>query len=196
LTLTGWCSLALLAMMAAALAWSPDVEGIRMAVRATARSSLILFLLAYGASAANALWPADATRWMLARRRQWGWLFMISHTLHAAALVAFMVAAPDVFYARVPMATWITGGLAYAVIWSMGITSFDRTAGWLGPKAWRLLHTWGGHYIWLSFLLANGKRIAAQPIYLLPAALTVAVLLMRWWAARKLRAGPATVAPA
>lgn len=183
--LTGLCSLGLIAMVAAALAWSPDVDGVRMTIRATARTSLVFFLLAYSASALHALWPSDASRWIRTYRRQWGWLLVISHTLHAAGIAAFSQMAPDQF--QVPMSTWITGGLAYVVIWSMGATSFDRTAAWLGRDAWARLHTWGSHYLWLSFLLGNAKRIGDQPVYLLPTSLLMGVMLMRWMAARRAR---------
>jgi sulfoxide reductase heme-binding subunit YedZ len=195
--LTGTCTLALLAMLLVILTWSPGLDGIRMGIRATARTSLAFFLLAYAASALYALWPSVLSRWVLAHRRQWGWLLVISHTLHAAGLVAYMKTAPDLFFSMVPMATWITGGLAYAVIWSMGATSFDRTAAWLGRRGWAHLHTWGSHYIWLSFFLGNAKRIPMEPIYVLPTVPLVAVVLMRWLASRRrLKAGPTSVAPA
>ena len=41
----------------------------------------------------------------------------------------------------------------------MTATSFDRTAAWLGPAQWRLLHLVGGWYIWMSFAVAIGKRL-------------------------------------
>src|SRR5690606_10487061 len=88
--LTGWCTLALLAMMAAILLWLPGVDGVRLAIRATARTSLLFFLLAFGAGAAFTLWPSVASRWIRAHRRQWGWLFVISHTLHALGISLYL----------------------------------------------------------------------------------------------------------
>ncbi|MFT3856193.1 MAG: hypothetical protein QM742_01325 [Aquabacterium sp.] len=189
---------ALLAMVVACLSWQPGLDGIRMAIRATARSSLAFFLLAYGAAAAFTLWPGSATRWIRALRRQWGWLLVVSHTLHAACIHAYWQTDPVMFKALVPVSTFITGGLAYAFIWAMGATSFDRTAAWIGPRAWKLLHTWGSHYLWLSFLLGNAKRIPMMPVYTLPTLLLLAVLLLRWMASRqrRLKAGSASVAPA
>ena len=186
----------LMTMVVAILAWMPGLDGIRMAIRATARTSLMLFLLAYGAGAAHALRPWGITMWVRAHRRQWGWLFVVSHTLHAGCIAAFLATAPDVFLAQVPGATLAGGGLAFLVIWAMGATSFDRTAAWLGPKAWARLHTWGGHYIWLIFMISYGKRIAQQPASLLPVLLLVGVQLMRRRAARRLKAVPAIAAPA
>lgn len=194
--LTWVCGLALMAMVALVLAWMPGLDGIRMAIRATARTSLLLFLLAYGAGAASALRPSVFTLWLRAHRRQWGWLFVISHTLHAACIAAFFFTAPDAFAARVTMPTLIGGGLAFVVIWAMGATSFDRTAALSGPVAWARLHTWGSHYIWLIFVMSYGKRIAQQPVALLPILLLLAVQVMRWRAARRLKAAPAIVAPA
>ena len=56
-------------------------------------------------------------------------------------------------------------GTAYLCIAAMTATSFDRTAAWLGPRKWRLLHLVGGWYIWISFAVAVGKRVPQGPIY-------------------------------
>ena len=49
--LTGLLSLVLLAMALVFLARHPDVEGLRLVIRATARTSLVLFALAFSAAA-------------------------------------------------------------------------------------------------------------------------------------------------
>ena len=40
-----------------------DIEGVRLAIRATARTSLVLFALAFTASAMVELLPSGATHW-------------------------------------------------------------------------------------------------------------------------------------
>jgi hypothetical protein len=50
--------------------------------------------------------------------------------------------------------TWkglAAGGLGYLFILLMAATSFDRTAAWLGPRAWNVLHTVGLYYLALEF---------------------------------------------
>lgn len=190
--------LGLLAMVGACLAWSPGMDGIRVAIRATARTSLVFFLMAFGASALFTLAPGMASRWMLMHRRQWGWLTVLSHTLHLLCVIAYWRADPATFEANLSMGTLVGGGFAYLVLWAMGATSFDRTAAWLGRKAWSRLHTWGGHYIWLIFFMGNAQRVPQQPEYLIPAVPLAAVMVLRLWAARRrrLRPGRASAAPA
>jgi sulfoxide reductase heme-binding subunit YedZ len=162
------------------LAVMPDVEGVRLLIRVTARTSLLFFLLAYTAQAFWVLWPGAASRWVRQYRRQWGWLLVVSHTIHAVGIVSLAVMAPVLFQVLAPLSNRITGGLAYAFLWSMGATSFDRSAQWLGRIWWSRLHTWGSHYLWLSFMVANGKRIAHHPVYAWPTALLLLAMGLRW----------------
>jgi sulfoxide reductase heme-binding subunit YedZ len=61
----------------------------------------------------------------------------------------------------------------------MTATSFDRTAAWLGPHKWRLLHLIGGWYIWISFAVAVGKRVPLDSFYWPMAVLVLAVAVVR-----------------
>ena len=63
----------------------------------------------------------------------------------------------------------------------MTATSFDRTAAWLGPRAWRTLHLIGGYYLLLQFTVSFGKRIPEMPLYasfLIPLALVFALRML------------------
>lgn len=183
-----WGSAALLAMAAWLVLAQPGVDGVRALIRATARTSLFFFLLAYTASALHTVWPARVTRVLRQHRRQWGLLLVVSHGIHAVGIAALASMAPALFLALSPVASRVGPGLAYVVLVAMGATSFDRTAAWLGRAGWARLHTWGAHYLWLSFVVANGKRVAAQPVYALPVALLALALALRWWAAWRRRA--------
>lgn len=46
-----------------------EVEGVRMVISFTARSSLLLFCLAFGAAALVRLWPNARTHWQRRNRR-------------------------------------------------------------------------------------------------------------------------------
>ncbi|HEX5355734.1 MAG TPA: hypothetical protein VFW93_05935 [Aquabacterium sp.] len=189
----------LLGLMAAScLLWLPGVDGVRLLIRATARTSLVFFLLAYTAQAAVLTWPGAWSSWQRRYRRQWGWLLVTSHGLHSAAIISLAMMAPVLFATLSPPAQRIGPGLAYVFIALMGLTSFDRTAAWLGKVWWARLHTWGMHYIWLSFLVANGKRVAAHPEYAMPTGLLIAAFLWRQWCRRSrvIRAEPASAGPA
>jgi DMSO/TMAO reductase YedYZ heme-binding membrane subunit len=177
--LTGLLSLLLLAMAAGLLALHPDVEGLRLAIRATARTSLVLFAAAFSAAALARLVPGEATRWQRRNRRHLGVSFAVSHAIHLAALVALARTDSGLFWSLTSPANIVLGGAAYLFIAAMAATSFDRTAAWLGPRKWRLLHLLGGWYVWLSFAVGIGKRLPQGPVYWAMMALVIAVAVVR-----------------
>lgn len=155
------------------------VEGVRLVVRITARTSLLLFTLAFTASAAIQLWPGSFTRWQRANRRQFGVSFAVSHLVHAAALIALASLDRALFMSLTNPVSLATGGLAYVFIVAMAATSFDRTAAMIGPRAWRLLHAAGAWYVWISFVVAYGKRVPLSSFYWPFFAVVVAMLVVR-----------------
>ena len=177
--LTGRLSLLLAAMTAVSLALHPDIDGVRLMIRATARTSLVLFALAFTAAALGQLVPNDVTRWQRRNRRYLGVSFAVSHALHLAALIALVWTDPALFWTFTNPANIVLAGTAYLFIAAMTVTSFDRTAAWLGARKWRLLHLVGGWYIWLSFAAAIGKRLPQGPVYWAMMALVVAIAVVR-----------------
>ena len=95
--LLGAIALLLVVLAGALLVASPDVAGLRMVIRQTARSSLLLFLLAFTASAAARRWPGGVTAWQLRNRRHLGLGFAVSHTIHALAIAGFAALDPQAF---------------------------------------------------------------------------------------------------
>ena len=189
--LLGLLSLLLLVMSALCLAaHAYDVAGVRTVIRATARTSLVLFALAFGAQAMLTLWPSVLTRWQRRNRRQLGLAFAVSHTIHAAAILVFARMDPQGFHEHAMPGTLVSGGIAYAFIVAMAATSFDRTAAWVGPTAWRMLHWLGGYYLWVSFIVTNGKRVGQSPLYALPVVLMLVLLALRIAARRRMRLLP------
>jgi len=177
--LTGLLSLLLLAMSASFVAGHTDVEGLRLVIRATARTSLILFAMAFAAAAMVELAPNGFTRWQRRNRRYLGVSFAVSHAIHLAALVALARTDAELFWTLTNPANIMLAGTAYLLLAAMTATSFDRTAAWLGPRKWRLLHLVGGWYIWISFAVAIGKRLPQGPIYWAMMALVLAVAIVR-----------------
>jgi methionine sulfoxide reductase heme-binding subunit len=161
-----------------------DTEGMRAVIRATARTSLLLFGLAYTASALHRLWPGAWTRWQRRNRRYLGVAFGASHGVHAVAIVSLVLVAPELFGAVASTDMLIFGGLGYAVIAAMVATSFDRTAAIIGPRAWRILHATGAHFVWLSFIITFGKRTGPHPAYWGFIAVLVLVMAVRLFAWR------------
>lgn len=159
-----------------------DVEGLR---RATARTSLVLFVLAFTASAMVELVPSAATRWQRRNRRYLGVSFAVSHFIHLGAIVALAVVDRTLFWELTNVTTIVLAGAAYLFIAAMTATSFDRSAAWLGPRHWRLLHLVGGWYIWVSFAVAVGKRVPLDSFYWPLAAVVLAAAVVRLIAMRR-----------
>jgi methionine sulfoxide reductase heme-binding subunit len=165
-----------------------EVEGVRMVIRFTARTSLLFFCLAFSAAALAWLVPNAFTRWQLRNRRFLGLTFAASHALHAAAILAFARMDPAGFAIATNLASYVFGGIGYAFIIAMAATSFDRTAAAIGRRAWRLLHLVGGYYLLLQFMVSFGKRIPTMPLYslfLIPLFAVVALRLIAMALARR-----------
>ncbi|TAJ30871.1 MAG: hypothetical protein EPO67_14025 [Reyranella sp.] len=178
--LTGWLSLALAAMAAwFVIGHGGDVEDIRLAIRATARTSLVLFVLAFTASAMVELAPGGFTRWQRRNRRYLGVSFAVSHFIHLAAILALAAMDRTLFWKLTNVTTIVLAGTAYLFIAAMAATSFDRAVAWMGVGRWRLLHLIGGWYIWISFAVAVGKRVPFDSFYWPMAVLVLAAGAVR-----------------
>lgn len=182
--LTGTLAL-LLTLMVLGILGAEDfsVDGIRAAIRVTARTSLLLFLAAFAAAPLSRFWPGNATRWLRRNRRYLGVSFAASHGLHGIVIIAFALSDPALFGSMTSTGTLISGGSAYLFILLMAATSFDRAVAWLGPRNWRILHWCGAWYIAISFIVTNAKRTPDMPLYWLPVALVAAAMLLRLTAA-------------
>jgi len=156
-----------------------EVDGTRMVIRFTARTSLLFFCLAFSAAALAQLYPNAWTRWQRRNRRALGVTFAASHGLHAIAIGAFAAMDPAGFAAATNLGSYVFGGIGYAFIIAMTATSFDRTAAAIGPRAFRLLHLSGGYYLLIQFMIAFGKRIPEMPLYSLFLIPPLTVLALR-----------------
>jgi methionine sulfoxide reductase heme-binding subunit len=188
--LTAWIAAALVAASAAHfLAFGTDVEAVRAWIRATARSSLALFLLAFCARPLRQLWRARSSAWLLANRRYLGVGFAASHALHGIGISWFALAWPEVYHADAT--TLVAGGVTYVVIAAMTATSNDRAVAWLGRARWQRLHRVGIWTIWTVFLATFAGQAATSPLHAILAAMLVAGAALRVaarWRQRRARA--------
>lgn len=181
----GWRLFALLTLILTALSLGIagthgfDVEGTRMVIRFTARTSLLFFCLAFSASALWRLRPNAWTHWQRRNRRYLGVTFAGSHALHAIAIVAFAALDPAGFRAETSIVTYIFGSIGYVIIIAMTATSFNRTALAIGPRAWRMLHLSGSYFLWAQLMVSFGKRVPAMPPYALFLIPLLAVMALR-----------------
>ena len=163
--LLGVISATLVVLALVVLMLDPGVEGLRRVIRLTARTSLVLFCMAFVASSAWRMFPNGWTCWQLQNRRYIGLGFAASHGIHAVAIASF--------------------GIAYAFIILMSATSFDRSAAWIGRRTWKILHAAGMYYLFISFVIAFGKRIPQSAGYVIPLVVLGCALALRVAAAMK-----------
>jgi hypothetical protein len=148
--LTRWISVVLVAMSALVLAAAGTGEdGVRMLIRATARSSATLFLVAFLARPLRQLWRTDATAYAIKNRRYFGVSMAVSHLIHGIAIVWLLTAFPSAY--QVNATTLVGGGLGFVFIAAMAATSSDAAFKALGRARWTLLHRTGAWYVWLIF---------------------------------------------
>ena len=162
-----WAALGIAIMVGVLFAASgaADLDTVKRGLRATARVSLTLFLLAFSASSLRRLWPNRATGWVLRNRRFLGVSFALSHFTHLGLLAVLSRLTPERFTAD--PAGLIPGFIAYLFLAAMTATSTDRTAQWLGKTWWRRLHLAGSWWIWVVFAGAYAPKLARGPGYLI-----------------------------
>jgi hypothetical protein len=185
--IVGWCALAVTSMSAAILAtYGSGEPGLRAVIRGSAQTSFLLFTSAFAAAALAQTWPSRLSRWMRRNRRYLGVSFAVSHFIHLVAIVSLVRRLGD--QAELDAPTLVSGGLAYVFSAAMTATSFDRSAAWIGPRAWRALHTAGVYYIWFIFFISYAPRAAIESVLYLPFVLILlAALALRVVARRRLR---------
>jgi sulfoxide reductase heme-binding subunit YedZ len=153
----------------------PTPRAMHLILRATARTSLILFLAVFVASPLRAAWPSRATRWLVENRRYLGVSFATSHAVHFAAILGLTRVAPE----RPGAVVLLLGGLGYGFIAAMAATSFDTTAAWLGPRRWKMMHTCGVYYLWTVFTLTSLGGVMRDPLAVVSVGLRASALLLR-----------------
>ncbi|MUL78192.1 hypothetical protein [Mycolicibacterium sp. CBMA 226] len=177
-----WALTLLIAVSATAVAVTVGgVAGANEGIRITARTSAVLFLLAFTASSAYRLWPNDFTKWVRRNRRYLGVAFAGSHLVHAGFIIASVVLSSARFKAgveRTPGGVYVLDTIAYGFLIAMTITSFDRIAKQMQYATWRRLHLTGSYVIWLTFFVAYWRRGITYPLFYGPFLLIVLAALV------------------
>jgi methionine sulfoxide reductase heme-binding subunit len=176
-----WLLSALLLLMSLAcfLVAGFETPGYRLIIRATARTSLALFLAAFLASAVLARWPGSLGQWLVRNRRSFGLAFAMSHAIHLGAIVIFARTDWTSFWALSSKGAIIAGSIAYVVIGLLASTSFDSAVRWLGARRWKHLHRFGLWFVWIFFVFTNAKRIPTSGWYVVPVVALIAAMIFR-----------------
>ncbi|WP_219892273.1 hypothetical protein [Chamaesiphon polymorphus] len=149
-------------------------------VRLTARSSCLLFLLAFIAAPLRRLWQSPLSLWLVQNRRFLGLSMAVSHTYHAIAFSTLQIVIRQQAFTANPLAI-----LGYAFLLAMTITSFSTPAKAIGRRAWRVLHTAGMYYFWLIFAVEFGRRAQLEWGYLFLTLLVAIAMLVRIFGTRR-----------
>ncbi len=189
-TLT-WFLIVAIAVGSTLAAWVVGgVNGANLGIRITARTSAILFLLAFTASSLYQLWPNSTTKWIRRNRRYLGVGFAGSHFVHAAFIVTTIVLNAQRFETRVvdptPHGVFVLDFIAYGFIIAMTITSFDRVSKRMQYSTWKNLHLTGSYVIWFTFFIAYWRRGVTHTEFYGPFLMIVlAALIIRFIAKAK-----------
>jgi DMSO/TMAO reductase YedYZ heme-binding membrane subunit len=186
--LLGAVTLALAVMcLALVLGYGAGPEGAHAVVRWTARTSLVLFTLAYVARPLVQLRPTRTWRDVLAYRKWIGLGFATSHGFHLAGIIA--IAWPDpgaVIRSQNP--TIVIAVATFLLLGAMAVTSVERIRKAMPPKTWKRLHRTGMHFAWISFFATYAAAIAASPVYALPTVILAVIAGVRaaaWFRGRR-----------
>ncbi|MGV0892885.1 ferric reductase-like transmembrane domain-containing protein [Mycolicibacterium peregrinum] len=196
-TLT-WFLIVAIAVGSTLAAWVVGgVNGANLGIRITARTSAILFLLAFTASSLYQLWPNNTTKWIRRNRRYLGVGFAGSHFVHAAFIVTTIVLNQQRFETRVvdptPHGVFVLDFIAYGFIIAMTITSFDRISKRMQYSTWKNLHLTGSYVIWFTFFIAYWRRGVTYTEFYGPFLMIVlAALIIRFIAKAKRGAAKAS----
>jgi methionine sulfoxide reductase heme-binding subunit len=149
---------------------------VRIAIRATARVSCLLFLMAFVAAPLHRLWPTRFSQWLLQNRRFLGLSMAVSHSFHGVTLGALHWVTQGQHPQIQPLAV-----LGYLFLIAMAITSFSATAKAIGRRAWRVLHTAGMYYFWLAFMTEFAMRALSNWVYFTLTVLVTLAMVIRLW---------------
>ena len=156
-------------------------QGMRMAIRVTARTSTLLFLGAFVASSLHKLWSSPISVWLLKNRRYLGISMAVSHIYHAIALFGLGYVTAGAAPPFEPLAIF-----GYVLLIAMTVTSFKQPADWLGKRGWKMLHSTGMYFFWLAFLFEYSLKLPNSMLIYSPfVILLVLAMMLRLAASRK-----------
>ena len=146
-----------------------DETTIRVAIRATARISFVLFLGAFLGNALYRLMPASATRWLKAHKDGFTLGFAGSHTVHLAFILILVAAIgrENVLKGIMPIPFTVGFLLIYAL--AAGVLLRHLTF-------WSLRFEALAHYYLMSLFVVSFTRHAlARPLFYTPFVLVAAI---------------------
>lgn len=151
--------------------------GLRMLVRASARSSAVLFLTAFAAPGVAGLRWGVGGAWLGRNSSAIFLAFGFSHFVHLVALALWASLFPGSFFANLRLSTVIAGAVLYLFVGFLCIRALLEP---LGRREWAdAVDSVGRFLLWLAFTLAYLPRAFSGAGYGLLGLLAVASLVLR-----------------
>lgn len=152
---------------------------IRVAIRATARTSFVLFLCAFLSCALYRLWPAATTRWLKENQGRFTLGFAASHTLHLTFILILVAKFGwEYLLSELGWAVFIAFATGLLFIYALAAAVLLRDHKfWLTSPRFEAF----AHYLLLT-LFASAFAISglAKPLFYAPFVLAaIAALLVR-----------------
>jgi hypothetical protein len=142
-----------------------DETTIRVAIRATARISFVLFLGAFLGDVFYRLKPAAATRWLKANKDGFILGFAGSHTVHLAFILALMAAiGREHALKRIMVIAFTTG---FLFIYGLAANVLFRHHTFLLSRFEALAH----YYLMALFAVSFTRHAITKPLFYTPLAL-------------------------
>ncbi|NNC83329.1 MAG: hypothetical protein HKN79_07105, partial [Flavobacteriales bacterium] len=155
-----------------------DEDSLRILIRGTARSSAILFSLAFAASSVHHFVRSDITAVWLRWRPHLGLAFTVSHTVHLIFLILLQEYIHPVF-TLAKATSLFAGGTAYLFMYLMALTTFTAIKIRISPWFWKYLHLIGSYWIWAIFFNSYLKNVINRGRYHGLLALLSIVMMLR-----------------
>lgn len=161
---------------------SPDFEDeatVAFTLRLSAKLAFFVYVLIFMARPLKQLFPTSLTQSLLRLRPYLGLSFAAIMSAHLALIAWWFV---FVVRESPPAITLLIGGIAYALIFLMAITTFAAPARALGSQIWRRLHKTGLYLIgavFLNALIPDVMAMPSDPIYLAAGMLIVLAIALR-----------------
>ncbi len=153
-------------------------QGMRIMIRSTALIAAVLFCISFSASAIYYFLPGKFSALLLRLRPQIGLGFSVFHSFHLLFLLWLQQSIHPVF-TLAKTSSLAAGVVAYFFLWAMMLTSFPEIRSRFSSRNWKLLHTFGGYWIWGVFFSQYSKKIMNHDSRYVLFGLVLSVLLLR-----------------
>jgi methionine sulfoxide reductase heme-binding subunit len=148
-----------------------DEMTIRVAIRATARISFVLFLGAFLGNAFYSLVPAATTRWLKENKDRFTLGFAASHTVHLAFILTLVLAIGREHALKGTMVVAFTIGFLFIYALAVGVLSRHRP--FLSPHFESLAH----YYLMALFAVSFTRHAIARPLFYTPLVIVAVVAI-------------------